>query len=52
VRLDNAKLVAFLGSEPHTPIDEAVRSTLEGLGCLPAGDRARGPEPAGASAKL
>jgi len=35
-RLDNAKLVRFLGSEPHTPIDEAVRYTLDGLGCLPA----------------
>src|SRR5215510_13393987 len=44
VKLDNAKLVACLGSEPHTPIDEAVRSTLEGLGCLPAGDPARGSE--------
>ncbi len=38
VRLDNAKLVAFLGSEPHTPIDLAVRRSLEALGCLaPAG---------------
>jgi len=35
VRLDNAKLVAFLGAEPHTPIDAAVRATLIGLGCLP-----------------
>jgi nucleoside-diphosphate-sugar epimerase len=35
VRLDNAKLVAFLGAEPRTPIDEAVRTTLVGLGCLP-----------------
>lgn len=34
VRLDNAKLVAFLGREPHTPLDVAVRTTLEGLGCL------------------
>lgn len=34
VRLDNAKLVAFLGAEPHTPIDTAVRATLVGLGCL------------------
>jgi nucleoside-diphosphate-sugar epimerase len=50
VRLDNAKLVAFLGTEPHTPIDGAVRSTLEGLGCLPAGDRVRPPEQAGARA--
>jgi nucleoside-diphosphate-sugar epimerase len=50
VRLDNAKLVAFLGTEPHTPIDGAVRSTLEGLGCLPADDPAWRPEQAGARA--
>lgn len=35
-RLDNARLTAFLGTEPHTPLDEAVRATLAGLGCLPA----------------
>lgn len=35
VRLDNAKLVAFLGAEPHTPVAAAVRATLVGLGCLP-----------------
>src|SRR5450830_1614377 len=35
VRMDNARLRALLGSEPHTPLDEAVRATLEGLGCLP-----------------
>lgn len=34
--LDNRKLVAFLGQEPHTPIDEALRTTLDGLGCLPS----------------
>ena len=34
VRLDNARLLALLGSEPHTPIDLAVGATLEGLGCL------------------
>ncbi|HET9931395.1 MAG TPA: SDR family NAD(P)-dependent oxidoreductase [Polyangiaceae bacterium] len=33
--LDNRKLVAFLGAEPHTPLDEALRVTLRGLGCLP-----------------
>jgi nucleoside-diphosphate-sugar epimerase len=48
VRLDNAKLVAFLGAEPHTPIDGAVRITLEGLGCLPVGNAALRPEVAGA----
>jgi len=36
VRMDNARLVAFLGAEPHTPLIDAVECTLEGLGCLPA----------------
>lgn len=36
LKMDNAKLVAVLGEEPRTPIDVAVRQTLEGLGCLPA----------------
>ncbi len=39
VRLANARLVATLGAEPHTPLDAAVRATLVGLGCL-AGDAA------------
>lgn len=34
-RLDNARLVARLGAEPHTPLDQAVRETLVGFGCLP-----------------
>jgi nucleoside-diphosphate-sugar epimerase len=34
LRLDNAKLVAFLGGEPHTDLDEAVRATLAEQGCL------------------
>ena len=34
VRLENARLKAFLGTEPHTPIDTAVHATLTGLGCL------------------
>jgi nucleoside-diphosphate-sugar epimerase len=33
LRLDNAKLRAFLGQEPHTPLDQALRSTLRELGC-------------------
>lgn len=33
--LDNRKLVRFLGEEPHTPLDQALRETLAGLGCLP-----------------
>lgn len=32
VRLDNRRLVAFLGEEPHTPLDVAVRATMQGLG--------------------
>jgi nucleoside-diphosphate-sugar epimerase len=36
LRLDNSKLVAVLGAEPHTPLDQAVRISLEGLGCLKA----------------
>jgi nucleoside-diphosphate-sugar epimerase len=35
VLLDNARLTARLGAEPHTPIDEALRTALTGLGCLP-----------------
>ncbi|HYQ01570.1 MAG TPA: NAD-dependent epimerase/dehydratase family protein [Polyangiaceae bacterium] len=32
LRLDNSKLVAFLGKEPHTPLDQALRTTLRELG--------------------
>jgi len=35
LRLDNRKLVGLIGPEPHTPIDQALRATLQGLGCLP-----------------
>ena len=35
VRLDNARLVATLGEEPHTPLPQAVRATLVALGCMP-----------------
>jgi len=34
VRLDNSRLVALLGREPHTPLDEAMRATLAALGCI------------------
>lgn len=33
LELVNDELVAVLGAEPHTPLDEAVRATLAGLGC-------------------
>lgn len=35
LRLDNRRLLATLGAEPHTPLDSAVERTLAGLGCLP-----------------
>jgi nucleoside-diphosphate-sugar epimerase len=37
VRMDNSRLVATLGREPHTPLDDAVEASLRGLGCLPDG---------------
>ena len=36
LELDNEKLRAFLGKEPHTPLDEALRATLRELGCTTA----------------
>jgi len=33
-KLDHRKLVGFLGKEPHTPLDDALRATLQGLGSL------------------
>ncbi len=35
LRMSNERLVSELGSEPNTPIDEAVRAALVSLGCLP-----------------
>ena len=32
--MENARLLAVLDREPHTPLDEAVRATLEGMGNL------------------
>ncbi|WP_020204449.1 NAD-dependent epimerase/dehydratase family protein [Cupriavidus sp. WS] len=41
VRMDNARLLAVLGHEPHTPLDEAVEATLAGMGNLaPGGPKA------------
>ena len=36
LQMRNDKLVAVLGEEPHTPIDEAMKASLMGIGCLPA----------------
>lgn len=35
-RMDNGRLTAVLGEEPHTPWDQAVRTTLTAAGCLVA----------------
>jgi nucleoside-diphosphate-sugar epimerase len=43
LELVNDRLVAFLGEEPHTPLDVALGETLSGLGCLaPVGVGASG----------
>jgi nucleoside-diphosphate-sugar epimerase len=34
IGLSNRKLVAFLGEEPHTPLDAAIRATLSDMGLL------------------
>ena len=34
IGLDSAKLVRFLGAEPHTPLDRAMIATLADMGCL------------------
>jgi nucleoside-diphosphate-sugar epimerase len=36
IRMGNDRLVAELGFEPQTPLDDAVRASLQSLGCLPA----------------
>jgi nucleoside-diphosphate-sugar epimerase len=40
MRLDNRRLLALLGAEPHTPLDPAIAATLADMGCLarPRGD--------------
>lgn len=35
-RMDNERLTQLLGTEPHTPLDEAIEQTLDGMGCLDA----------------
>jgi nucleoside-diphosphate-sugar epimerase len=34
LRLNNSKLVALIGKEPHTPVEDALRTTLAELGCI------------------
>lgn len=33
--MDNARLRSVIGTEPHTPLDQAVEATLVGLKCYP-----------------
>ena len=40
VLLDNARLVKTLGVEPHTPLETALRTALQGQGCLPLDQKA------------
>lgn len=41
--MDNARLLTVLGQEPHTPLDEAVRTTLEGMGNFNAAGKKNAP---------
>ncbi len=41
MRLDNARLMELLGSEPRTPVGAAVRATLQALHCLDRGGAPR-----------
>ncbi|KJH77461.1 NAD(P)H-binding protein [Pseudomonas sp. ES3-33] len=34
-QMTNSRLLATLGHEPHTPLDQAVEATLVGMRCLP-----------------
>jgi hypothetical protein len=45
LQLDNRKLVAFLGAEPHTPLETALFTTLTGLGCMGGYERAERSSP-------
>ena len=38
LHMDNARLESVLGAEPHTPLDQAVETTLVGQGCLDASE--------------
>ncbi len=35
IRMDNTKLLHVLGHEPHTPLDQAIETTLLAIACLP-----------------
>jgi nucleoside-diphosphate-sugar epimerase len=50
IGLDNAKLVAFLGEEPHTPLETALRATLADMGVLE--DEPAPPQPSRANSTM
>ena len=35
--MDDRHLLDVLGLEPHTPLDDAIEATLQGMGCLDDG---------------
>lgn len=43
LRMDNVQLLAVLGQEAHTPLAEAVRATLEGMGNLKVAGKKNAP---------
>ena len=43
IAMENARLLAVLGQEPHTPLDEAVRATLAGMGNLQTAGKKNAP---------
>jgi nucleoside-diphosphate-sugar epimerase len=45
IRMDNSRLIAALGKEPHTPLDEAVEATLIGLSSIAATNKRRDATP-------
>lgn len=50
VWLNNHKLIAFLGAEPHTPLENALYTSLESLGSLPGNVKQEpGTKPVGAA---
>jgi nucleoside-diphosphate-sugar epimerase len=42
VRMDNERLVALLGHEPHTPLEEAVETVLIGIDSIAPHQQERG----------
>jgi nucleoside-diphosphate-sugar epimerase len=48
IRMDNSRLMAVLGKEPHTPLDEAVEATLIGQGSIAPTSMPAGASPFGA----